>query len=185
MKKFSEIFYESKNGKKIWNLYSEPMKLDFRNNLVEMEFLLTRKDITEEWREERWTKIRRLSFSYNMFHSAKYTNSGLCSKDSYEYILNGKGSKLVKDHYYGVTEVSEEIRRNFESSNFDIDYMVNEWLPKNYHLFVTWHVTPTEHKKENIARADNTLEEKDNFEHLIKVSEVVEKKTKRTLLKEI
>jgi hypothetical protein len=183
MKKFSEVFYESKNGKKIWNLYIDSMKEDFRGVLGELKFLLTRDDVTNEWREERWTKIRRLSFAYNAFHSSKYTNSSLCSKDCYEYILNGKGGKLVSDHFYGVTETSEEVRRNFELYNLNIDKMVNEWLPKNYHLFVTWSVTPEEHRKENIARAANTIEEKDNFKHLIKVSEVVEKKTKKQLLK--
>ena len=182
MNKFSEVFYKSENGKKIWNLHKDAMKEDFRGILGELYFLLTRTDITDKWREERWTKIRRLSFAYNAFHSRKYTNSGLCSKDCYEYIKNGKARKLVTDHFYGVTEVSEVVRQNFEKSNFDIDYMVNEWLPKNYHLFVTWSVTPEEHRKENIARAEHTIDEKDNFKHLIKVSEIVEKKTKRMLL---
>lgn len=183
MKKFSEVFYLSKNGNKIWELYSEQMKEDFRGVLGELKFLLTRGDISNEWREERWTKIRRLSFAYNAFHSSKYTNSGLCSKNCYEYILNGKGGKLVKDHFYGVTETAEEVRKNFENNNLDIDYMVNEWLSKNYHLFAIWYVTPEEHRKENIARAENTIEEKDNFKHLIKVSEVVEKKTRLNLIK--
>jgi len=182
MTKFSEIFYNSKNGKNIWNSYSEFMKTDFRNNLVELHFLLTRTDITDEWREERFTKIRRLSFAYNMFHSSKYTTSGLCSKDCYEYIKTGKSSKLVKDHFYGVTEVSIVIRKTFEECNFNLDYMVNEWLPKNYHLFTTWYVTPEEHKKDNIIRAEHTIEEKDKFNHLVKVSEVVDKKTKKSLL---
>lgn len=182
MKKFSEVFYSSKKGKDLWTKYGDNMKTDFRGVLGELKFLLTRDDITDEWREARWAKIRRLSFAYNAFHSTKYTNSGLCSKDSYEFIINDKNSKLVKDHFYGVTETSEEVRRNFEKSDLDIDYMVNEWLPKNYHLFVQWSVTPQEHKKENIARGEHTLQEKDNFKHLIKVSEVVEKKTKHQLL---
>ena len=188
MKPFSQLFYESQTGQDIWTNHGESMKLDFRNNLVEMEFLLTRKDITEEWREERWTKIRRLSFSYNMFHSAKPTRPYFCSKASYEYIREGKTTKLVKDHFYGVTESANEVRRVFEESGFDIDYMVNEWLPTHYHLFVTWYVTPKEHKKENIDRPTKnnsySIEEKDNYKHFIgDVSEVVERKTKRQLLK--
>ena len=126
MKKFSEVFYESKNGKKIWKLYSESMKEDFRGVLGELKFLLTRDDITNEWREERWIKIRRLVFAYNAFHSSKYTNSGLCSKDCYDYILNGKSIKLVKDHFYGVTEVSITVRKALEECGYNIDYMVNE-----------------------------------------------------------
>jgi len=81
-----------------------------------------------------------------------------------------------------VTEVSLVIRKTFEECNFNLDYMVNEWLPKNYHLFTTWYVTPEEHKKDNIIRAEHTIEEKNSFNHLVRVSEVVEKKTKKTLL---
>lgn len=182
-KKFSEIFYESKNGKKIWELYSAEMQEDFRVTMFLLKYFLTTTDFSDEARERRWTKTRRLEYAYNAMSSNKYINSGLCSKDCYEYIINGDGSKLVKDHFYGVTEVAEEVRRNFEESGYDVDYMVNEWLPKNYHLFVVWYVTPIEHKKENIARGEHTIIEKDNFKHLIKVSEVVEKKTKNQLLK--
>jgi hypothetical protein len=39
------------------------------------------------------------------------------------------------------------------------------------------------HKGENIKRAKHTLGEKDTFQHLVNVSEVVQKKTRKQLLK--
>jgi hypothetical protein len=183
MKTFSEIFYESPNGKNIWKLYGSEMKEDFRVTISLLKYFLTTTDFSDSARERRWIKTRRLEYAYNAVLSSKYTNSGLCTKDCYEYIINGKVTKLVKDHFYGVTEVSITVRKALEDCGYQVEYMVDEWLPKNYHLFVTWFVTPEEHKGENIKRAKNTIEEKDKFEHLINVSEVVEKKTRKTLTK--
>ena len=183
MKTFSEIFYESTSGKRIWTLYGDSMKETFRGKMIDLEFLLTSPKHTDKYREEKWMAMRRLEWGYNIFNNSKPTNSGLCSKKCYNYIKYKKSNKLVKDHFYGVTESANEVRREFEKSKLDITYMVNEWLPKNYHLFVTWHVTPEEHKGENIKRAKHSLLEKDTFQHLVNVSEVVEKKTRKQLLK--
>lgn len=183
MKTFSEIFYSSDSGQRIWSTYGGKMQKTFRNKLIQLEFLLKSPQLDDEYREEEWMAMRRLEWGYNIFNSAMPTKSGLCSKRCYSYIKRKKSGRLVKDHFYGVTEAANEVRRNFEESGFDIDYMVNEWLPNNYHLFVTWQVTPEEHKAENIKRAQHTIEEKDNFKHLINVSEVVEKKKRSELVK--
>lgn len=182
MKTFSEIFYSSKSGQKIWTDYGGSMQKTFKNKLILLRNLLQSPELDDEFREEEWMAMRRLEWGYNIFNSAAPTKSGLCSKKCYRYIKQKKSGRLVKDHFYGVTESANEVRRNFETSGFDIDYMVNEWLPTNYHLFVTWQVTPEEHKGENIKRAQHTIEEKDNFQHLINVSEVVEKKKRSELI---
>ena len=181
MKKFSEIFLSSEQGKKL--LPNESMKETFRNKLIYLKYLLTSPDLSDKFREEEWFASRRLTWGYNIYNNQQNLNSGLCSKDCYEYIVNGKSNKLVQDHFFGVTLSAEEVRKAFEESNFNIDYMVNDWLPSRYYIFLKWYVTPEEHKKENILRAEHTLDEKDNFKHLIKVSEVVEKKSKKDLLK--
>ena len=181
-KTFSEIFLTSNQGKKL--LPNDSMKKTFKNKLIYLKYLLTSDELDDDYREEEWFSSRRLTWGYNIYNNQRNLNSGLCSKDCYEYIINGKGSKLVQDHFFGVTLSAEEVRKAFEESNFDIDYMVNEWLPKKYYMFIKWYVTPEEHKKENILRGEHTLEQKDNFEHLINCSEPVEKKRKTQLLKE-
>jgi hypothetical protein len=188
MKPFSQLFYESQTGQDIWTNHGESMSMVFRNKLIQLYDLLTSPKYNDEYRELEWKSSRRLTWGYNIFNSTLPTKPHFCSKDSYEYIKQGKTTKLVKDHFYGVTESANELRRVFEESGFDIDYMVNEWLPTHYHLFVTWFVTPQEHKKENIDRPTKnksyTIEEKDNYKHFIgNVSEIVERKTKKELLK--
>ena len=152
MKPFSQLFYESQTGQDIWTNHGESMSMVFKNKLVQLHFLLTSPLLDDEYREVEWKTMRRLEWGYNIFNSTLPTKPHFCSKACYRYIKQGKTTKLVKDHFYGVTESANEVRRVFEESGFDIDYMVNEWLPTHYHLFVTWYVTPKEHKKENIDR---------------------------------
>lgn len=182
MKSFKESFYKSTRSRYIWKTYSNDMKKVFKNKLIQLDFLLNSPKLDDDYRESEWMTMRRLEWGYNIFNSQLPTKSGLCSKNCYEYIKQRNSNKLVKDHFYGVTEAANEVRRNFEKSNFNIDYMVNEWLPKNYHLFLTWQVTPEEHKGDNIKRAKHTIDEKDRFQHLINVSEVVEKKSRKELI---
>ena len=182
-KTFSKIFLTSDQGKKL--LPNDSMKKTFKNKLIYLKYLLTSDELDDDFREEEWFASRRLTWGYNIYNNQKNLNSGLCSKDCYEYIINGKSNKLVQDHFFGVTLSAEEVRKAFEKSNFNIDYMVNEWLPNKYYMFIKWYVTPEEHKKENILRGEHTLEQKDNFEHLINCSEPGEKKSKTQLLKEM
>jgi len=58
----------------------------------------------------------------------------------------------------------------FKKSGYDIDWMLNEWLYDNLHLWATIKVTKEEHKKENIIRNGHTLEEKNKLKHYINFS---------------
>ena len=40
MKTFSEIFYESTSGKRIWTLYGDSMKETFRGKMIDLEFFV-------------------------------------------------------------------------------------------------------------------------------------------------
>lgn len=176
-KTFSEIYYKSNKSKEVWETYGESMKLSVKNKLIQLKHLLTSPDLDDEYRERQWLALRRLDYGYNLFvfDRSKIQNSGLCTKECLTYVKNRKKGKLVQDHFFGVTEISKVLRAAFEKCNFDIEYMLNEWLPKNYHLYLTWHVTKEEHKPKNIARAAHSIEEKDNFEHCNdKVSTIVE-----------
>jgi len=177
---FSTTFLNSEQGKKL--LPNQEMLETFKYKLIHLKWLLTSPELSDKYREEEWFASRRLTWGYNIYNNQKNLNSGLCTKECYEYIKNGKANKLVQDHFFGVTLSAEEVRKAFENSNFDIDYMVNEWLPKKYYLFVKWYVTPEQHKKENIIRGEHTVEEKDNYEHMVNYSEPVEKLSKKQLL---
>ena len=76
------------------------------------------------------------------------------------------------DHLFGVTAVGWEvhtiIKKLFDegrSSKFIHDYMTEQWLPNNLHLWIVIKITKDEHKKDNLARDEHTLEEKENLVH--------------------
>ena len=92
------------------------MKKTFKNKLIYLKYLLTSDELDDDSREVEWFSSRRLTWGYNIYNNQRNLNSGLCSKDCYEYIINGKGSKLVQDHFFGVTLSAEEVRKAFEES---------------------------------------------------------------------
>jgi len=65
------------------------------------------------------------------------------------------------------------IHQEFEKNNFDIDYMVNEWLYNNLWLWQTIKVTTEEHKKDNIIRNEHSIEDKLLLKHYKKVSNLL------------
>ena len=183
MKKFSEMFYESDHSKKIWETRGKEMQENFRFTVSILRDMLTSTQYDKRIVEKFWHKQRRLNWGYGAL--LMKVPSGFMTEACIDDILKGKQLN-AGDHHYGVTNVAEEVRKTLEDSNFDIDYMVNEWLPKNFHLFSTVVTTKEEHLAKNISRSQNfTTEQKDRFEHYIgDVSPLIERKTKRQLLKE-
>jgi hypothetical protein len=179
MKTFKECVFSSPNYKDL--IPDVGMQLQFRGKMLHLKWLLTNPELDREYVDAEWHTMRRLTWGYNTYNSQRKLDSKLCTLACYDYIREGKSSKLVKDHFFGVTLASEEVRGAFEKCNFDIDYMVNEWLPQNFYLFLKWTVTPEEHKKENISRAEHTREEKNNFKHIKNCSEVMYRKSKKDL----
>ena len=178
MKTFKESVFESPNYKDL--IPDEEMCSTFRFKLKLLKYLLSQPETAEV--EKEWHTMRRLGWGYNIYNAQRKLDSKLCTLACYDYIRDGKWSKLVKDHFFGVTLAAEEVRAAFEKSNFDIDYMVDEWLPENFYIFLKWTVTPEEHKKENISRAEHTREEKNNWKHIKNCSEVMYRKSKKELI---
>ena len=180
MKTFKESVFESPNYKDL--IPDEEMKLQFKGKMQYLKWLLTNPDLDPIFVSAEWHTMRRLEWGYNAYNAQRKLDSKLCTLACYDYIRDGKWSKLVKDHFFGVTLAAEEVRAAFEKSNFDIDYMVDEWLPENFYIFLKWTVTPEEHKKENISRAEHTREEKNNWKHIKNCSEVMYRKSKKELV---
>jgi len=188
IKTFSEIFYDTERSVEIWTNHGDDMKETLNGKLYFMKYLLTSPELTDEYREREWEVDRRHIWGYNIFNNNKATDSRLMTEDCAQYIIQGSdvSKKMVTfDHYFGTTEVADEVRRTFIDVNYDIGCMANEWLPENYHLFLKWRVTREEHRKDNIVRAEHTIQEKDEFKHLIKVSSIVPYKTMTEMKKEL
>jgi len=74
-------------------------------------------------------------------------------------------SECTNDHLIGVTEVGNQVVKEFIKCNYDVDYMVNEWLYEHLHYWFTVKITKVEHKQENLARNKHSLEDKINLVH--------------------
>ena len=75
---------------------------------------------------------------------------------------------------------------DFEKSNYDVDYMINEWLPKNLYRWVVIQVTKKEHSaitkktkktKKLLAESENPNDEleynfKRKLEHYEGISDI-------------
>ena len=94
--------------------------------------------------------------------------TGLSSRAS----LQVKGSECTSDHIVGVTlagwEIHTKIKELFdkgEPKETIVNMMVKNWLSDNLHLWVEAKITKEEHKKENLARDEHTLQEKLDLIH--------------------
>ena len=73
---------------------------------------------------------------------------------------------------FGVTAVGwkihniiKDLYEDGRSQRYIVDYMTEQWLPKNLHLWVCVKITKQEHKSDNLARDKHTLEEKEWLVH--------------------
>jgi hypothetical protein len=101
---------------------------------------------------------------------------GLASSLSTKAAMNTK-VKTKDDHLFGATEIGKYIHQEFEHNNWNIDYMVNDWLYKNLWLWLTIRVTSTEHSANNILQNTHTIEEKLLLKHYKNVSLIMDRKT--------
>ena len=71
------------------------------------------------------------------------------------------GKKCTEDHLFGVTEIGTQVFLAYKNSGWDIDYMVNEWLPQHLHLWLQVKILKSEHQGSgSIKRGKHTIEEK-------------------------
>lgn len=95
-------------------------------------------------------------------------------------IVSSQAAKLsskdcVNDHVIGATAIGEYVHLELRKSNYNINWMVNEWLYENLFLWGTVKVTRQEHKSNNIIRdiTISSLGEKLNFTHYKNVSSLI------------
>jgi len=93
---------------------------------------------------------------------------------------------LTYDHVFGCLNLGSCVVNDLEKSNYDVDYMVNEWLPKNLYRWVVIQVTKIEHSaitkktkktKKLLVKSENPNDEleynfKRKLEHYKEVSDI-------------
>lgn len=119
----------------------------------------------------------RLTFGYNLL-TPTLTHSvvGLFSSKALQLKLKrAMGDSCTEDHLFGVTEVGTQVFLAYKNSDWDLDYIVNEWLPQHLYLWLTVKILKAEHQGDNsIARGKHTLEEKVALQHYDDVNVPIE-----------
>ena len=123
----------------------------------------------------RFRAYTRLATGYNLpFGTFIPTNVRfeLFSEGAYDLKVNGKmGKKVTKDHIFGTTEVGTQMFNTYKESDWDMDYMLNEYVPQTLYQFSLCRILKSEHQKENdddtngVARGKHTLNEKISLLH--------------------
>ena len=97
-------------------------------------------------------------------------NNGVYSKIKTKQTISKKSSEITFDHVVGTTLCGETVKKVIEEQNFNITYLIDEWLFDNMYLWGTIKVTKEQHKKENILRNKHLLSEKLNLDHYKNIS---------------
>ena len=92
-------------------------------------------------------------------------NNGVYSDLKTKQTLNKTRKEFTFDHVVGTTLCGETVKKIIEQNNFDIKYLLNNWLFDNLYLWGTLKVTKEQHKKDNIIRNNHSLIEKLNLDH--------------------
>jgi len=152
----------------LWNDESTEMKKWFRLLLSQLKF--TDLEYDGEIPKKFYSQdFYRLQLGYYGIGKGSGIKSQIKSKKS----IKAPSNKSTADHVVGATEVGRVVHEKLIEVNYDIDYMVNEWLYEYLFLWATIKVTKVEHLKDNIIRNKHTIEQKLNLEHYKNVSELV------------
>ena len=92
-------------------------------------------------------------------------NNGVYSKLRTKQTLNKTNKEISFDHVVGTTLCGETVKKIIEQNNFNIKYLVKNWLFDHLYLWGTLKVTREQHKRDNIIRNNHTLLEKLNLNH--------------------
>lgn len=156
-----EYFNLNSRGKhwsKNENTYKRWFRKQLKHLLVEIEDESTERELA--------SFMWRLGLGYWGIGRQSGLVSGIKTKDSLT-------NSYTNDHVFGTVEIGKYIHREFKKNNFDIDYMVNQWLYDNLWLWMTIKVSKKEHKKDNIQRNSHSLDEKKDLKHYKNVSELI------------
>ena len=161
-----------------WNEHSEYLKYTFGRKVIadiakfkydvhqNQELVKNYIDLNERGTSQ-LRQFNRLNYGYNAL-GGKLTPgvTGLYSRAT----LDDKDT--THDHIFGVTAVGwkvhtiiKELFDEGRSTKFIHDYMTEEWLPNHLYYWCQVKITKEEHKKDNLARDEHTLDEKENLIH--------------------
>jgi len=153
--------FNNRKRKKVWDKDGASMKesLRFKLTLLKEIDKMSKNLIPEKYLEG---EFYRLSLGYRGIGK----NGGIVSGIRSEASKGKTSNETVNDHLVGATQVGNYIHKVFKENDYNINYMVDEWLYKHLFLWGTVKITREEHRKENVLRnSSHTIEQKLNREH--------------------
>jgi hypothetical protein len=157
-------YFNTHTRDKLWGKNSEEYKRWFGLGLT-----MTKSAIDFGANEKELNQlVYRLVLGYFGVGKQSGLTSGMVSEDA-----STKGVKTTGDHLLGTTQIGSFIHSEFEKYNYDIDYMVNEWLYEHLWLWMTIKVTTEEHKSDNIVRNEHSIDDKLLLKHYKQVSPLI------------
>ncbi len=176
IKKIDVVDHFNKNvSPKLWKKNEIQYKAIFRMQLKVLKLYIDEKKLhvdAKTWERIMRSFVYRLTIGYFGIGTPAGLSSGVITKAT-----TVKGAKSTNDHLFGAVAIGKKIHDEFVKSNFDIEYMVEEWLSSNLFLWMTLKITIKEHSKDCVIRDGNTIEEKMNLLHYQSVSELMAKTT--------
>lgn len=158
-------YFNTQKRDLFWDKNKDDYKINFRIQLNSLKINLQDPNIPQKNIEK---SIYRLGIGYSGIGTQNGLTSGIKSKNT---LL--PNVKSTHDHLIGAKQIGEIVHKEFEKHNYDIDFMVDEWLYNNLWLWMTIKVTYEEHNKNNILRDKTDIEEKLNLSHYVNVSELI------------
>jgi hypothetical protein len=126
-------------------------------------------------RTSKFRSFTRLAIGYQLLFGTfipKATRFELFSEGAYHLKKKRKmGKKVTKDHIFGTTRTGVEAFSTYEDSGWDLDYMLNEYVPQTLYQHIVCRLLKGEHQKEDeddtngVARDKHSLEEKISLLH--------------------
>jgi len=156
-------YFNDNTRDKLWVKYADESKSYFNLHLKTLKLWINEGATNKQLEQF----IYRLGLGYFGVGKQGGLTSGLITEDA-----SVKGVKKTADHLLGATQIGKYIHEQFEKNDWDIDYMVNEWLYENLWLWMTIKVTSHEHRKNNIIRNEHSIEDKLLLKHYKKVSKL-------------
>jgi len=155
----------------------EEIKHKFEDGLNGLYGILTGKEKPGRKKKTRKKSINcylRQMIGYYLFGTSG-VKIGLISREAF----NTK-TGYTYDHFFGCLCVGHIVLKIFIESGYNVDYMVNEWLPKNLYLWMGIRVTKKEHSaitkkaKEFSNKEYPNLDytQKRNMEHYKEISDI-------------
>jgi len=114
----------------------------------------------------------RLASGYNLLHrtfSPSTIGFQLHTKKAFIAKQSKSNQVITSDHIFGTTTSGVEMFTAFNNSDFDLDYMVDIYIPDSMYQNIVCEMLKSEHQetddKPGVARGKHTLEEKILLNH--------------------